>query len=294
MSQRVHLTKRRSGEVVVILPPSVAVEVGRIPIVADFYLTGAGFFPKADTLYRTRNHGYRDCLLIYCESGRGWFETQGPRQELKADRVLLLPAGLPHAYGPDEKDPWSLHWAAFNGPNALEYTRQLPPNRYAIPVAPETRAEVLQLFAKLDALLHQEVSIPHLICASKIVELVLGLLLYHNPALRARHAAESDAIGRVIQFMRQRLGTSVEHAELAHSAGLSPKHFSRIFKRRTGYAPVDYFIRLKVQRACQYLSANDDLIKTVAANLGYDDVAYFSRVFRKVMGSSPQEYRARR
>jgi YesN/AraC family two-component response regulator len=36
------------------------------------------------------------------------------------------------------------------------------------------------------------------------------------------------------------------------------------------------------------------LIKTVASNLGYDDVAYFSRVFRKVMGSSPQEYRASR
>jgi transcriptional regulator GlxA family with amidase domain len=127
-----------------------------------------------------------------------------------------------------------------------------------------------------------------------MVELVLGLLLYHNPALRARQAAESDAIGRAIQFMRQRLGTSVEHAELAHSVGMSPKHFSRIFKRRTGYAPVDYFIRLKVQRACQYLSASDDLIKTVASNLGYDDVAYFSRVFRKVMGSSPQEYRASR
>jgi AraC family transcriptional regulator of arabinose operon len=294
MSKRLHVTKRCSGEALVILPPSVATSLGHIPILADFFLTGAGVFPKADTLYRTRNQGYHDCLLIYCECGRGWFETLGRRQELLPDRALLLPAGLPHSYGPDEKDPWSLHWAAFNGPNALEYTRQLPPNRYSIPVAPETRAEVLELFARLDALLYDEVSTPHLICASKMLELMLGLLLYHNPAFRAQHAAQSDAIARAMQFMRQRLGTSVEHAELARQTGMSPNHFSRLFKRRIGYAPVDYFIRMKVQRACQYLSTSDDLIKTVASNLGYNDVAYFSRVFRKVMGTSPQKYRASR
>ena len=273
MRKSLHVIKRFTGEEVAILPPPVAADLAGMPLVSDLFFTGTGYFPTAESLYRTRSHGYRDFLLIFCVSGQGWFEIGGPRQDLKQDYVLMIPAGLPHAYGPKEADPWTLHWVAFNGVNAMEYARQLPANRYAIPVGHQTKAEVLGLFAKLYAILCEDVSTPHLLCASKIVELILGLLFFHNPALRAGRWGAPDATTRAIQHMRQRLNGTVQLAELARRANLSVTHFSRMFKQRTGYSPVDYFIRLKVQRACQYLSSTDHPIKAIADYLGYEDPA---------------------
>jgi len=70
-------------------------------------------------------------------------------------------------------------------------------------------------------------------------------------------------------------------------------YFSTIFRERTGYAPVEYFNHLKVQKACQYLLLPDITIKETAQKLGMDDPYYFSRMFSKLMGISPKEYRKR-
>ncbi|TKC57159.1 AraC family transcriptional regulator [Pedobacter hiemivivus] len=54
---------------------------------------------------------------------------------------------------------------------------------------------------------------------------------------------------------------------------------------------MDYFIHLKMQRACQFLYANETKIKTIALDLGYEDPFYFSRVFKRYIGMSPKQYK---
>jgi AraC-like DNA-binding protein len=80
-------------------------------------------------------------------------------------------------------------------------------------------------------------------------------------------------------------------AELAREAGLSVPHYSAMFSRRTGLAPIDYFLRLKIQRACQLLETTAMLVEEVAAAVGCDDPFYFFRLFKKIMGHSPRAYR---
>ena len=55
--------------------------------------------------------------------------------------------------------------------------------------------------------------------------------------------------------------------------------------------PIDYFLHLKMQKACQLLFSQDMKIKQVALQLGYEDQYYFSRIFKKYMGMSPEQYR---
>jgi AraC-like DNA-binding protein len=57
---------------------------------------------------------------------------------------------------------------------------------------------------------------------------------------------------------------------------------------------LDFFIRLKIQRACFLLDTTDQSVKAIAADLGFDDPLYFSRCFRRVHDSSPTQYRALR
>jgi AraC-like DNA-binding protein len=92
--------------------------------------------------------------------------------------------------------------------------------------------------------------------------------------------------------MMQHLNKPLPVARLAALANISPSHFFALFKRHTGCAPIDYFIRLRMRRACDLLGTTSLSVKEVAAVLGYDDQFYFSRVFKSVNGVAPSEYRA--
>jgi AraC-like DNA-binding protein len=109
----------------------------------------------------------------------------------------------------------------------------------------------------------------------------------HPEVLNAR-----QRIQRTITYMQQRPASPIVVAELARQANLSRSHYASIFKRQTGYPVLDFFIRLKMQRAAHWLDTTDHPIKTIAANLGFSDPLYFSRQFHKVYTMSPTLYRS--
>ena len=98
-------------------------------------------------------------------------------------------------------------------------------------------------------------------------------------------------IAQCIAYMLEHLDQPLQVAMLAERACVSPSHFFVLFKRRTGCPPIDYFIRLRMQRARELLKAGSLHVKEVAAALGYDDPFYFSRMFKSVNRIAPVEYR---
>jgi transcriptional regulator GlxA family with amidase domain len=99
-------------------------------------------------------------------------------------------------------------------------------------------------------------------------------------------------IEQSITYMAQHLDEPLQVATLAAQANVSPSHFFALFKRRIGSAPIDYFTRLRMQRACHLLEQTSLSVKEIAAELGYDDPFYFSRVFKSVNRVAPSGYRA--
>jgi transcriptional regulator GlxA family with amidase domain len=98
-------------------------------------------------------------------------------------------------------------------------------------------------------------------------------------------------IEQSVAYMTQHLDRPLQVATLAAQANISPSHFFALFKRRIGSAPIDYFTRLRMQRAGRLLEGTSFSVKEVAAELGYDDPFYFSRVFKSVHRVAPSGYR---
>jgi AraC-like DNA-binding protein len=105
-------------------------------------------------------------------------------------------------------------------------------------------------------------------------------------------AGSAQKIDRSIAYMRDHLNEPLQVAKLAALANVSASHYFALFKRRTGCAPIDFFIRLRMRQACRLLGGTSLSVKEVAAALGYEDPFYFSRMFKSVVAVAPSEYRA--
>lgn len=92
-------------------------------------------------------------------------------------------------------------------------------------------------------------------------------------------------------YMSRHLNVPLSVATLAARADLSRSHFSALFKRHVGSTPIDYFIRLRLQQACQLLENTEMSVKAIAYTLGYDDPFYFSRIFKSFHRMPPSQYR---
>lgn len=101
----------------------------------------------------------------------------------------------------------------------------------------------------------------------------------------------AERIKRSINYMHQHLNASVSVSTMACQAGISQSHFFALFKQSTGLSPIDFFIRLRMERACELLESTMLSVKEVATALGYDDPFYFSRVFKVVNSMPPRDYR---
>lgn len=129
----------------------------------------------------------------------------------------------------------------------------------------------------------------------------IELLVYIFRQLRATENLSSpppqlktDMLESVFRYIQQNYMEPISLEKLSMLAFLSPKYFSRLFKAHTGLTVTEYTQKLRIDRACEILAASNASIAEIAAQTGYSDVKYFTRVFRRVLAVSPTEYRRMR
>lgn len=98
-------------------------------------------------------------------------------------------------------------------------------------------------------------------------------------------------IEAVVDFLVRHPGKMPEVGELERMTQLSASHLRALFRKHTGMPPVQFIHRVKANQARRMLETSDRPITEVARALGYDNLNYFSRVFKKLTGMVPHEYR---
>jgi AraC family transcriptional regulator len=112
---------------------------------------------------------------------------------------------------------------------------------------------------------------------------------------KAKRVGEfSDArLERVLDFIDHHLDIHITIAMLSREAGISPFHFARLFRRRTGASPFEYITRLRMQRAAENLVATDQPVGEIANAIGYEHAGHFATAFKRVYGETPIAFRRR-
>lgn len=102
---------------------------------------------------------------------------------------------------------------------------------------------------------------------------------------------QDERMKRVLEYVHSHISDSINIEQLADVACITKPYFIRLFKHEFGFPPVQYINRKKVERAQLLLFTTDKAVKEVSFILGFSDQNYFIRLFHKLTGITPQEYR---
>ncbi len=282
-----------SGEQSIVLPSSVVRRVQTDPLMRDLYITDIGFYPHARFHSRKRMHGSSAHILIYVTNGSGEVSIGGETATLGKNDFIVIPKNTPHHYHTHEKDAWTIYWVHFGGVKADLLAQHFRKRGTLAAHHTSQRDFRVNLFKDLIHTLSMGYVRSHLEYANLGIHHLLASFFYPDQFMHYRQVKDNDIISQSISFMREHIGEALSLPQLAQQAGLSVAYYSKLFIQKTGFSPIDHFIQLKIQYACQLLDMSQLYVKEVAHRVGYQDPYYFSRVFKKVMQMSPVEYRKR-
>ena len=107
-----------------------------------------------------------------------------------------------------------------------------------------------------------------------------------------RNRAEPVDIWSARKFIHEHSDEQLSLSKVAKAASISRNHLSEKFKQVTGINFVDYVGRVRIERARQLLQDREVRISEIAFAVGFQSLSQFNRVFKKVLGKSPTEFRA--
>lgn len=281
------------GQKLISLPESVCRNVIKCnPVLSQLYVTHLGYFPKAANHYRERRNGCTDNILIYCIRGKGWYSIRNQRFEVSTNQFILLPATNAHMrYGADETDPWTIYWIHFSGNDMDLFNQSFGIELYDGPQSISFNEKGIQLWDTMYNNLELGFSRENLSNINLCLYHFIATFLFPEKKSDGQKQEASDLISDTILHMHKELSSHLTVQDLALKHNLSASHFSSLFRKATGMSPMDYFIHLKLQKACLQLHSTDKKIKSIALDIGYEDPYYFSRLFKNHMNVSPDEYR---
>jgi AraC-like DNA-binding protein len=282
------------GQKAIIIPQFVQNEMHTRSLTKVLFITDIGYYPSAQYHFRERLTGSDQNILIYCTDGKGWIEVNNNRRQVSKDQFFIIPAKAQHSYGVDNVDPWTIYWIHFTGENAADFVKTDFSITNIYPDENVRNDRRIRLFYEIYQNLSMGFGTENLEYASICLWYLLGSFSFIPQFERIRAIQQHDIIEKSILYMQEHLDQKVNLTELAEHCGFSVSQYSLIFKKKTSRSPIEYFINLKIQHACQLLDFTSSHIKEISSQLDFEDQFYFSRVFRKVMGVSPIEYRKRK
>ncbi len=230
--------------------------------------------------------------IIYLIRGQGVFESrESGRIRIGGGSVILIFPGVWHRYRPLEGSEWHAYWAGFSGPYADRVLGRL----HLSPSKPVQktgyRKRIVQIYQQIFQLGEEEFPGYQQVMAGEVLKLAGWLRALKRMAELGDYDADTAIRRAKVIIMNSRDDISME--QVADELNMGYSRFRKLFKEYTGLAPGQYQIELKLKRALEALYDREKPVKEIALESGFRSPYYFSRIFKKKLGCSPQAYRKR-
>ncbi|MBQ9806702.1 MAG: AraC family transcriptional regulator [Clostridia bacterium] len=213
----------------------------------------------------------RDYTLIhFIVRGTGYFSSGGTTYTLHPGEAFLIRPGEITVYHADLQDPWHYQWVGFDGTLSERFSN-LPP---VFSYSKNWVEEMLQAYE-----------------ADGVGEYrIAGLLFGMYAELFAVEKPQNHYVRRVQNYVNTLYMQPLRVEEIADTMSLDRRYLSRLFKERVGMTVQEYLIHVRMEAAKKHLSKGASVAE--AAQLcGYEDVCNFSKMFKRLFGISPAQWK---
>lgn len=229
--------------------------------------------------------------LVYLTRGQGIFESSASgRVGVRAGHLFVVFPGVWHRYSPDPATGWDEHWVEFDGDCARRFLAQkdLQPAEPVLDVGLDDR--LVELFRSMaDCAVEEAYGFEYQLAGLALQ--VVALAIAAQGRRRFAGNAADAVVARAKCILVENLATNVDLPELAQQLNVSYTWFRRVFKEYTGFSPRQFQLHHRIHNAAQLLAGTTLPVGTIAERLGFQNVYYFSDLFKRRMACSPQAYR---
>lgn len=254
----------------------------------------------------TRELHKHDRTEIICVlSGNEQFEIEGKIYDVSSGDIIIINPGVMHrTIVTNEADPALVF---FTGLTNFHF-RNMPPNSILLPdrtpilhTQSQLRQDIIGLCLDMVAERYSNQIGQYFMQKSYLIQILLLIIrqiitlpgeLQKSCQFETYH--KTYVVNEIRTYLNKHYNEKISLDLIAKNMYLSSAYISKIFKEETGEAPINYLIKLRLEKAKEQLeSSNEKSVKTISTSVGYEDVYYFSKLFKKYYGMSPLNYKTR-
>ena len=232
----------------------------------------------------------RDHYLVhYILEGSGIFYMDDIKYVLNKGQGFLIPPNIITYYHANQDTPWTYVWVGFHGLKAEAYLQRANMTREN----PIFNYEGDSLKNYIFQMMNIDTFSPYRdLQLQGYLFLFISELIKNSPSDSSSKNTTTDIyIKEAITFIENNYSRPIKIGDIANNLSINRSYFSNIFKQTLQKTPQEFLLQYRMDKACE-LMANPSLsISNIAFSVGYTDAYNFSKMFKKIKGTSPSNYR---
>ena len=239
-----------------------------------------------------RHKGRLDFQFIYLIKGKGFYNFRNAIDEIGEGNLIVYQPGQPQYYEYFFAHSTELYWMHFSGSQVFEWLEKSNlSDRYVYNVG--IVRDCIDLFKRIIYELQIKKPLFEYIAGANLLELMFTFSRKLKTFDPGHDRIMDETIKKITTYMYENYRRKITIGELANLCNLSLFRFIHKFKDSTGMTPVEYLTRIRINEAKYLLSNSPYNIAEISSIVGYNDPLYFSRVFKKIIGVSPKNYKSK-
>ena len=222
-------------------------------------------------------------LMHFVYEGTGIFEADGKTYHLSPGQCFMIFPDETTYYEADAKDPWTYYWVGFSGASADRILSRCGIDRENRIADVGNSDSVKNHFEEMIACPQNEAR-SEMLMMSKLYGLLSELVI--TGEFDVRDYAQTAA-----RYMRRNFSSPITVEGIADMMNIDRTTLYRAFVKIMKCSPAEYLLRIRLERAAEYLKKTNLPIVQICFSCGFNDANYFCKIFKKYYGATPSSYR---
>lgn len=249
-------------------------------------------FLQAQKAHTSKRENLSSYLFFIVLSGEGSLEYSNTTYHLKQGDCVFIDCRKSYSHHTSQ-NLWQLRWVHFYGPNMTQIYDKYVERGGAPCFHPENLLEYDNLLQQIYQVADSDTYVRDMMIYEKLISLLTLLMKesWHPESSSKSTASKKQNLSDIKEYLDRNYQKKITLDELSKTFFINKFYLTRVFKEQFGISVNNYLLQLRITHAKQLLRFSDQTIESIAAACGLGDPNYFARIFKKVEGITPTEFR---